>query len=158
MRKIKDRPFSIDLSGESRTEQSHINDADINQIMKKALAGIPSNYIREYEGHYGDATSVQFYDAQVIVANGKSMFEDLPSDIRNRFKNDPGKFLDFVQDPANAAELVKLKLATAIPTPPVPPGTPDPLLVQPTAPDKTTIPPAPAAKKPEETPTTKVSS
>lgn len=113
MRKLKDRPTAIIFKDNSRAEQAHANDVDINQIMAKAQQGIPSDYIRENAGHYMDATSLSFYQSQTIIANANSMFEDLPAKIRNRFENDPGKFLSFVQDEKNLDEMVELKLIDA---------------------------------------------
>lgn len=115
MRTLKNRPHAIKFKDLSLTEQAHANDVDINQIMAKAKRGEHSDYIREHEGHYMDATSVDFYEAQIVVAESKSLFEDLPSEIRNKFKNDPGKFLDFVQDPENLEEMYDLKLANRPP-------------------------------------------
>ena len=46
-----------------------------------------------------------------IVATANSMFQDLPSSIRNQFQNDPGQFLDFVQDPENLEEMREMGLA-----------------------------------------------
>jgi hypothetical protein len=135
MRSLKKRPSAITFPSTTITEQQHANDVDINQIMAKASRGQSSEYIREHAGHYGDATSLDFYQAQTIVANAKSLFEDLPSSIRNRFENKPGLFLDFVQDPKNAEELVELKLAN--PPPPEPPAPP---VVPPTEP--IAVPPA----------------
>ena len=40
-----------------------------------------------------------------LVAESKTMFEELPSGIRKKFGNDPGTFLEFVENPANKAEL-----------------------------------------------------
>lgn len=111
MRKLKDRTH-INLGGESLTEQSHANDVDINQIMAKALRGQHSDYIRDHEGSYGDTSSLTFYEANIIVANANSMFEELPAVLRNRFKNNPANFLDYVQDKNNLEEMYKLKLAT----------------------------------------------
>lgn len=122
MRKLKDRPHALKFNDPSRTEQAHANDVDINKIMAKAKRGEHSDYIREHAGHYLDATSLDFYSAQILVADSKSLFEDLPSEIRNRFKNDPGKFLDFVQDDANLEEMYELKLADR-PLPDEPPET-----------------------------------
>ena len=40
----------------------------------------------------------------------QDMFESLPADIRTKFGNDPGRFLDFVEDPQNEEELIELGL------------------------------------------------
>lgn len=86
---------------ESKAEQAHAEESDINKIMARAMAGQSSDYIKEYGGRYGDATSLDFFEANIIIANTNEMFDALPSEIRNRFQNKPEKFLDFVQDPEN---------------------------------------------------------
>lgn len=118
MRKLKDRPYAIKFNDHSLTEQSHANDVDINEIMAKAKQGLHNDYIRDHAGSYMDATSQDFYTAQITIAHAKSLFEDLPSQIRNRFKNDPGKFLDYVQDPDNLEEMYQLELAQRPPPEP----------------------------------------
>lgn len=121
MRTLKNRPFAIKFSDATRTEQAHANDVDINQIMAKAQRGEHSDYIRDHGGEYLDATSLDYYEAQVIVANANSLFEDLPSSTRNRFDNKPALFLDFVQDDKNLEEMYELKLATRPLPPPIVP-------------------------------------
>jgi hypothetical protein len=49
------------------------------------------------------------------------MFMSLPAKIRSRFQNDPGAFLDFVQNPENRDEMIELGLAKAQPRAPVEP-------------------------------------
>ncbi len=74
--------------------------------------------ITHYAAHseeYGDATQVDLLDAQLVVAQAQTMFEELPSNIRKKFENDPGKFLDFVQNPANLEEMQELGLANKTP-------------------------------------------
>lgn len=117
MRSIKNRPYCLKPFGDSRTEQSHLPDCDINIIMKRALRGQASPYVREDQGSYGDATSLDFFEAHTLIAEGNTMFEELPSHIRSRFDNEVGKFLDFIQDPSNKPEAISLGL---IKTPPEP--------------------------------------
>lgn len=134
MRALKDR-VHIKFPKDGKTEQAHAEETDINVIMKRAMRGEHSDYIKDYGGRYGEATSMDFLAANIIVANANQMFDALPSEIRSRFRNKPEEFLDFVQDPENKDELVRLKLANppviepTSPEPPVlttPPETPEP--------------------------------
>ena len=70
-------------------------------------------HVQNNQAQYGFATSLSFTESMNIVATAQSMFNELPSSIRGKFENNPGKFLDFVQDPDNADELVELGLANA---------------------------------------------
>lgn len=103
---------TITFTGKGRTKQSHVAECDINQILAKYQKSGALTHLNTHAAQYGEATSQTFHDALNIVAKAQSMFEDLPSSIRTKFKNDPGNFLDFVQDPKNASELVQLGLAT----------------------------------------------
>lgn len=110
MRTLKQRKYALRFPEDGKTEQSHIPDTDINVIMKRALRGQHTPYMRDNPGSYGDATSLSYLDAHVLVAEAQSMFEDLPSKIRNRFDNDTGKFLEFIHDESNIEEAIELGL------------------------------------------------
>lgn len=116
MRTLKQRPYALKFpKGEGRTEQSHAGEADINQIMARARRGELMDFAPEHEPHYGDATGPQYLEANIIIANANSMFEDLPAKIRSKFNHNPAQFLEFVQNPENAEEAFKLKLTTKPP-------------------------------------------
>jgi hypothetical protein len=44
------------------------------------------------------------------VANANSMFEGLPSEIRNQFANDPAKFISFMDDENNNEQMYEMGL------------------------------------------------
>lgn len=128
-RKLTDRPQALHFpKGEGRTEQAHAGETDINVIMAKARKGEHSEYINDHEGNYGFATRENFFEANILIATANTMFEELPSQLRSRFNHDPGQFLEFVQDPKNKEEMVKLKLSNPPtieePPPVIPPVTP----------------------------------
>lgn len=120
----------------SMTKQSHRDECDINNILKQfKKTGIVRHIsARAAQGAYQDLPDpIDFQDALHMVMQAEQAFEDLPSVVRSRFNNDPAAFLAFTSDPANAAELVELGLATAqaqepgpvtppAPTPPSSPG------------------------------------
>lgn len=101
--------------------QSSKDECDINNIMRhyEKTRQVPPHLIRE-DGHYGDFTDIPSYqDSLNQVMRAKEQFDLLGSRIRERFDNDPQKFLDFVSKPENGAEMAKLGLFK--PRPPVPP-------------------------------------
>ncbi len=105
---------SLDFEGgETRAKQAHRDECDINMIMAKFVKTGVMDHQQKHQESYGFATSIELHEALSTVAKANSMFEDLPSSIRTKFHNQPGEFLDFVQDPENTAELVELGLATA---------------------------------------------
>jgi len=97
--------------GTGRTRQSFKAECDINNIMAKFMKTGVLEFTNRNEPRYADVTGIQYQAAMELVASARSMFEELPSALRARFENEPSKFLDFVQDEANAEELVKLGLA-----------------------------------------------
>jgi len=98
---------------DARTEQSHKDETDINQILAKYVKGELLEHRINHAQNYGDFTGADFQAAQNTIATANSMFEELPSSVRNRFQNDPAKFLDFVGDDKNHDEMVSMGLAKA---------------------------------------------
>ena len=93
------------------TKQADLKDCDINAIFKRfeKTGQLPDMIVRD--GHYGDYSSVPDYQqALEIVSHANEQFINLDADIRNRFDNDPAKFLAFATDPKNIDELEKMGL------------------------------------------------
>ncbi|QXP08268.1 MAG: internal scaffolding protein [Arizlama microvirus] len=93
------------------TKQSDLKDSDINAIFKRfEKTGQLPNMIAKNPA-YGDFTNVPDYqDALHIVMQSNDQFANLDVNLRNRFDNDPAKFLEFATDPKNVEELAKLGL------------------------------------------------
>jgi len=106
------RSESFKTLGKSLTKQSFTKECDINNIMKKYQKTGAIDHVNKHEASYGYATSDDFTASMNIVAKGQTMFEELPSTIREKFEHDPAKFLDFVQDEKNIKEMQELGLAT----------------------------------------------
>lgn len=107
--------------GSGRTKQSMQQECDINFIMEKYKRTgqlPPSN---QFPGQYGDFSEVLDYQGsqnQVIAA--QAAFDELSSEIRTRFDNDPAKLLDFCSSADNIDEARELGLLPAkiVPTTP----------------------------------------
>lgn len=97
----------------SMTKQSFQDECNINNIMAKFQKTGAINHYAKHAPHYGDATPIQLTEALNIVIQAQDMFDDLPSSIRKRFNNSPEEFLEFVQNPENADEMVKMGLKNA---------------------------------------------
>ena len=119
-----------------RTKQSFKDECNINNIMARYQKSGAITHVQNNQPQYGFATARTFHESMNIVTKAQSMFAELPSSIRSKFKNDPAQFLDFVQDAGNADELVELGLANA-PTP----NPSDDSFVAPTASDEAPTPP-----------------
>ena len=93
---------------DGRTQQHQKDECDINLIIKRHTPEQIALMATQNEGQYGDATSIDYHAAQNIIANANTMFNDLPSEIRNQFDNDPALFLDFTSNEENYAEMRKM--------------------------------------------------
>lgn len=110
-----ERPvLASDLSFEGDpgvTKQSDLKETDINFLFKRfeKTGQLPDLIVKN--GHYGDYSSVPDYQQALdIVRLAEEQFSNLDVDLRNRFENDPAKFLDFASNPVNARELRKMGL------------------------------------------------
>ena len=102
----------------SRTKQSDSADCEINNIMSKYMRTGAIDHYSTYQGHYSDITGPDFETAMNIVADANTMFAELPSNIRNRFENNPKHFLEFVQNESNLTEMAELGLTNPSPETP----------------------------------------
>jgi len=99
------------LKKDGYTKQSHKKECDINQIMAKYQRTGVIDHVNKHSENYGFATSEDLHESLNIINTANEMFADLPSKARTKFKNDPGQFLEFVQDPENADQLYDLGLS-----------------------------------------------
>lgn len=99
--------------GEKPAKQEFKDDADINSIMRKFQKTGAIDHAKIHQGSYGISTGQNLQEAMTLVKNAETMFNDLPSSIRNKFENEPSRFLDYVQDPSNASEAKKLGISLA---------------------------------------------
>lgn len=98
----------------SMTQQQFKDECDINTIAQRfGITGeLPVN---GRAPTYGDFTSVSdFQSALNAVRQAEEAFMQLPGLVRERFGQDPQRFVEFCSDARNQAELVELGLA--IPT------------------------------------------
>lgn len=99
--------------GDSLTKQSFAEECDINVIMARIQRGIPLP-VMNLEPMYADfSDGLTYQEAMNAVVAAQATFNQVPAEIRARFGNDPAQFLDFVVDPANKDELIKMGLAAA---------------------------------------------
>ena len=97
---------------ETLTHQEFAEESDINTIIDRF--GIGENPIEPMQWK----TNVDLMNApdnymgvmnQLVEA--RDQFMSLPAKVRSQFDNDPALFMDFVSDPSNIEEMVRLGLA-----------------------------------------------
>lgn len=113
-------PFYSDMTATyidtpSRTKQEFTKEVDINNIMKRfEMSGYDPTVlpVTKRVPLAGDFTQFpeSYHAALNFVNQANDAFMELPAELRARFENDPQKWLKFVDDPANEAELIELGL------------------------------------------------
>ena len=104
------RPPGIVNNLPSMTQQHFKEECDVNNILAKFVRTgvLPANC---RPGDYFDCSTIQDYqDCLNRVIEAQENFDTLPSGIRKYFQNDPGKFLEFVQNPENIDKGIELGL------------------------------------------------
>lgn len=102
------------FEGESRTEQSHKKKCDVNAKVRRYMK---TGLIEQQRdgAMYGDFTSAE--DFQTSLHRVNDALRDmslLPAVVRKRFKNDPGRLIEFLNDPKNRDEAVQLGLVAKV--------------------------------------------
>lgn len=101
-----------DVGEYSETKASFQDESDINYIMRRfEKTGQLPEMIRE-NPIYGDFSNpVDYQEALNLINLAHEQFDALGAKVRDRFQNDPEKFLAFCSDPANQEEMIDLGLA-----------------------------------------------
>lgn len=104
-------PDDPGISGfaETLTQQQFRDECDINTIMDRYIS---TGEVPQFVGaFYDDFTSMaSYHEAQNILLDAQDEFLQLPAHIRERFHNDPGKLLDFIHNPENTEEAIRIGL------------------------------------------------
>lgn len=107
---------SFETTGESKTQQHFEKEADVHNIIKAYdRTGLIAN-VNKGVAQYGDFSEVNEYrECLDFVNRATSNFAELPSEIREKFGNNPGEFFEFATNPENEKAMVELGLANAEP-------------------------------------------
>lgn len=91
------------------TNQQFKDECDINNIVRRQ-PHLP--YRQNVEaGFYADLSEIPDYDESLRrIMSAQDKFNSLPSDLRNRFGNNPQQLIDFLADSQNDEESYKLGL------------------------------------------------
>ena len=113
--------------GKTRTQQQFAEQCDVNNIIAKYRKTGSITHVRNAQaGVYADLTELpSLEEAQKVMIVAREAFEQVPAKIRNRFGHDPQQFIEFLSNPENNEEAIKLglKIKKAEPKP-------DPILTE----------------------------
>lgn len=103
--------FAIVDFDESRTSQEYAEEADINTLMARYVkTGVIPQYA-DKQPFYVDADGLPSYqEMQNVIVEAEAAFMALPSAVRERFNNDPARFVAFATDEKNIDELRSMQL------------------------------------------------
>lgn len=106
--------------GEGRTKQAFLDQVDVNKIMARYNKTGMFTHVNGRQPFYGDVSSVVGYrEALDRVMEAESLFKGMSAEVRNRFGNDPARMIDFLEDPKNLDEALKLGMVVKRPEPPI---------------------------------------
>lgn len=95
---------------EGRTKQATVS-VNINDIMARYHRENDLVPVAQTLAQYGDFSEVgDFQTALDQVMAAKSSFLELPAVVRSMCDNEPAKFIEWITNPANKEEAIKLKL------------------------------------------------
>lgn len=107
----------LECKDASLTRQEFAAESDLNNIMRRYADGLGQLPSGDRPPIFGDFDNVPDYQSALDkVIDAQDRFMQLPSAVRKRFDNDPGKLLEFLSSEDNRKEAVELGL---IPAPPV---------------------------------------
>lgn len=97
-------------TGDGHTKQSFKDECDINFIMKKYIKTGVVEHLNQNKANYGFATALDFKASLDLIQEAQDLFSGLPAELRDKFDNDPGEFLAFVENPDNRSEMALMGL------------------------------------------------
>lgn len=108
----RNRDYAHVAQGESLTLQSEEKASNINNIFDRILKTgmIPHRDVQALVGDFSAYGRLSYQDMKDRVLAGLDAFMTMPAKIRERFGNDPQKWLTFMDDPGNVDEAVLLGL------------------------------------------------
>lgn len=111
----------------SLAQQQFAEEVDINTIVRRfGISGqLPQNVRAPTFGDFENIPN--YHDAMNAIRQADESFAAMPAEVRYRFHNDPGRFVEFVSDENNRAEAIKLGLVVppVVVDPVVPPVVPE---------------------------------
>lgn len=99
---------------EDGAKQEFKDECDINVLLRRfnVTGQLPQGVRMPTYGDFDVVTD--FHSAANAIAQARESFELMPAEVRRRFNNDPGEFVDFCSNPVNREQAVKLGLVPEV--------------------------------------------
>lgn len=92
----------------SKTQQHLKNECDVNSILERYRKTGTITHVKKSSGMYGDFSKYSNFQENLnIVKDAYELFDNLPSQIRKKFDNDPSELINYLQDPKNHEEAIQ---------------------------------------------------
>jgi len=108
------------VNDEPSLAQQHLKDSvSITSILERYHRTGEFHHVNRSEGVYGDFTMYNDFRSSIHqVKNAQAQFDSLPAHLRSKFGNDPALLIEYLQNPLNNEEAIKLgfKVAKSAPT------------------------------------------
>lgn len=102
---------AFETTGESMTQQHHVEQVKVQNLIKQYDRTGILTHVAQGVAHYGDYSKVNEYQQYLDFVNmANASFAELPSQIREKFGNDPGQFFEFATDPKNKGAMEEMGL------------------------------------------------
>ena len=96
------KPCFFETTGESLTQQHFADESEINNIIRSHDRNGVIDHIQRGNAIYGDFSEItDLSDALVQIQEAQKEFLNIPSEIREKFKNDAGEFFKYASNPDN---------------------------------------------------------
>lgn len=108
---------AVNTGRETLVQQQFKEETDINTIIRRFGLGEAPTYA---QGVYGDFTGISdYYTAREAIERAEAGFMKLPAEARDKFNNDPGRFLEYAErvTPDELAEYCGLRRIPVVPDP-----------------------------------------
>lgn len=103
--------YAFATLGDSMTQQQFKAECDVNNIMAKYRKTGLVTHLAKTQGNFGDFSTVEDYQTSLDkVMRAQESFDHLPSELRNKFQNDPAQLIAYLADEKNNEEAYKFAL------------------------------------------------
>ena len=96
-----------------RAKQSYKDSCDINKLLERGAREGGLSHLEKHGARYGDFAAIDWDTLPMQLAEGRTIFEELPAEIKREFNQSPAEFFAYVTADENKDDLQRLLPAIA---------------------------------------------